>query len=300
MDIDFFSDLSGEIQTALLEFGLNVPSLEQLRQQDKRSEELKAKYEHYDLFNLLHHFFTVYTRRVPVRKWNVHISDKLLNSIEIIAIIDKLRHGYDVNLLLSNRIRKLNQSKFADLLLAEWGIHHFHFAETRSNELLFIFFSENDAYLIDILQHEKADGSIVTWTNTDLIQVMHDNWPNLLAPYISNINSQSPILTTEDRKTLRNKAVNTTIIVKDGTEYMPIGGGYSASQHPVRAIVQSEILFQKVKQLQAIVEENSLTIQHALSKLTSCPKLELKLTPNLEPIVIEVVHKVRLNFTYDA
>lgn len=295
MNIDFLSDLSGELQAVLEKSGLNVPSPEQLRQQDKRSEELKEKIENYDLKNLLHHFFTVYSRRVPVRKWNVHISDKLSDSNAINEIVNKLLHGDDVNALLSNRVRKLNQRKFADLLLAEWGIHHLHFEESRSNELLFIYFSESDAYLIDILQHEKADGSVVTWTNTDLIQVMHDNWPAVLQPYVFKENSQSPVLTTEERRTLRNRAVTTTVIVSDGTEYMPMGGGYSASKHPTHAIVRSDILYRKVKQLQTIAEENFPAIQQTQSTYTTSPKLELKLGTNLEPIVIEVVHKAEIN-----
>ena len=237
MSLDFLSDLSDELQILLKGYGLNVPSFEQLRQQDKRSEELKNKIGNNDLHNLLLHFFTVYSRRLPVRKWNVHISDKLSDAAEIIDIADKLSHGEDVNSLLSNRVRKLNQSKFADLLLAEWGIHHLHFEENRSDELLFIYFNGNDSYLIDILKHEKADGAVVTWTNTDLIQVMHDNWPNVLRPYIFKTNSQSPVLTTEQRRTLRNKAATTTVIVNDGTEYMPMGGGYSASKHPIHAVV---------------------------------------------------------------
>lgn len=295
MNIDFLSDLSGELQAVLEKSGLNVPSPEQLRKQDKCSEELKEKIENYDLKNLLHHFFTVYSRRVPVRKWNVHISDKLSDSNAIIEIVNKLSHGDDVNALLSNRVRKLNQPKFADLLLAEWGIHHLHFEASRSNELLFIYFSESDAYLIDILQHEKADGSVVTWTNTDLIQIMHDNWPSVLQKYVFKENSQSPVLTTEERRTLRNRAATTTVIVSDGTEYMPMGGGYSVSKHPTHAILRSNILYLTVKQLQTTVEENFPAIQQALSTYTTSPKLELKLGTNLEPIVIEVIHNVKIN-----
>ncbi|MGD8116182.1 hypothetical protein [Vibrio sp. TRT 29B02] len=295
MNIDFLSDLSGELQVALRESGLIVPSPEQLRQQDRRSEELKEKIEHYDLHNLLNHFFTVYSRRVPVQKWNIHISDKLSNSNKIVELASKLSRGDDVNALLSNRVLKLNQSKFADLLLAEWGIHHLHFEENRSDELLFIYFSGSDAYLIDILQHEKADGSVVTWTNTDLIQVMHDNWPNVLRPYILKTNSNSPILTTDERRTLRKKAATNTVIVNDGTEYLPMGGGYSSSKHPTHAIMQSDFLYLTVKQLQMVVEDNYPAIKQALSTYTSSPKLELKLGDNLEPMVVEVVHNVQLN-----
>ena len=295
MNIDFLSDLSGELRVVLKGYGLKVPSPEELRQQDKRSEELKKNIENYDLLNLLHHFFTVYHRRLAVRKWNVHISDKLADSSKVIEIANKLSKGDDVNALLSNGVKKQNQTKFADLLLAEWGIHHLHFTESRSDELLFIYFSESDAYLIDIFLHEKADGSVVTWTNTELIQGIHDNWPSVLQPYIFKTNSNSSVLTTEERRTLRKKSATTTVIVNDGTEYLPMGGGYSASKHPINAIMQSHSLSQTVKQLQKAVEENYPAIQQAFSTYTTDPKLELKLGANLEPMVVEVVHKVQLS-----
>ncbi|EJL6275400.1 hypothetical protein IS636_003579 [Vibrio cholerae] len=296
MEIDFLSDLSAELKIALKDSGFNVPTSEQLRKQDRRSDELKDKIKDYELHNLLNHFFTVYSRRVPVRKWNVHKSDKLQGSNKIIDIVNKLSSGDDVNTLLSHRVRKLNQSKFADLLLSEWGIHHLHFEESRSDELLFIYFSEGDAYLIDILQHEHIDGSVVTWTNTDLIQVMHDNWPHLLKPFIFKINSQSQELTIEERRTLRKRSVATTVIVNDGTEYMPMGGGYSSSKHPTKAIMQSDFLYLTVKLLQAAVEENYPEIQQTLSAYTTKPKLKLKLGKNLEPVIIEVTHNVQINF----
>jgi hypothetical protein len=295
MKMDFFSDLSKELQRILKEFGLTAPTFEQLRLQDKRSDELKNKIENYDLRNLLLHFFTVYSRRVPVLKWKVHISDRLVDSKEISGIITKLSNGEDLNSLLSNRVSKLNQKKFADLLLSEWGIFHLHFDEKRSENLLFIYFSDANAYLIDILPHEKADGSVVTWTNTDLIQVMHDNWPSVLRPYIFKTKSESPVLTTEQRRTLRNKAANSTVIVNDGTEYMPMGGGYSASKHPANAVIKSDFLYQTVERLQFIVEKNHSAIQQALSSYTASPQLELKLGDNLEPVVIEVVHKIHVN-----
>ncbi len=129
MKVDFLLDLSAELKNILKDSGWNVPTSEQLRKQDRRSDELKDKIEDYDLHNLLNYFFSVYSRSVPVHKWNVHISDKLLNSSKITNIVNKLSDGDDVNGLLSYRVRKQNQSKFADLLLSEWGIHHLHISK---------------------------------------------------------------------------------------------------------------------------------------------------------------------------
>lgn len=295
MNFDFLSDLADELQRLLKEAGLIVPTYEQLRLQDKRSEELKSKIQHYDLSNLLIHFFTVYSRRIPITQWNVHTSSKLDGRNEISDIVRKLESGEDVNGLLSNKVKKINQVKHADLLRSEWGIYHLHFKESRSEELLFVYFNESNAYLIDILKHEKRDGSVVTWTNTDLVQIMHDNWPHLIKPYIFKTNSNAPVLTTEQRRTLRKKAGNTNIVVSDGTEYMPLGGGFSSSKHPIHAVMQSDFLFLAVKKLQTDVRNNCPAIKKALGEYTPEPHLKLKLDDSFQPLVVESEKGILLN-----
>ncbi|WP_332402927.1 hypothetical protein [Vibrio metschnikovii] len=287
MNFDFLSDLADELQRLLQEAGLTVPTYEQLRLQDKRSEELKMKIQHYDISNLLLHFFTVYSRRVPVIRWNVHISSKLEGRNEISEIAQKLENGQDINGLLSNKVKKLNQVKHADLLRSEWGIYHLHFKESRSEELLFVYLNENNAYLIDILKHEKADGSVVTWTNTDLIQIMHDNWPHVIESYIYKTDCSTPVLTTEQRRTLRKNAANTNVVVSDGTEYMPLGGGFSSSKHPAHAVFQSVSMLRIVKQLQVLVKDNYPDIKQALVEYTSTPHLKLKLDDDFQLLVVE-------------
>ena len=58
---------------------------------------------------------------------------------------------------------------------------------------------------------------------------------------------------------------------------------------------QSDFLYLTVKQLQATVEDNYFAIQQALLEYTTNPKLELKLGTNLEPMIVEVNHKVQVN-----
>lgn len=256
MKIDFFSDLEGELRRLLKEAGLPVPMREPLRNQYKKPDKQKNKIPHYDLENLLFYFFTILHRRLPVIRWDVHISDRLSERKDIMGIAKKLSKGENINNLLSNRAKKLNQEKFPDLLKYEWGIDHLHLNENRTNELLFIYFEKDSAYLIDVLTHEKPDGSVVTWTNTDLIQVMHDNWPHVMKPFILNKKSNSSILTTEQRRTLRKKGANTTVIVNDGTEYLPMGSCFSGSKQPLKAVRQSDYLYLKTEQLQFHVESN--------------------------------------------
>ena len=295
MNFDFLADLAEEIQRLLQEAGLTVPTYEQLRLQDKRSDELKSKIQHYDLSNLLIHFFTVYSRRIPVTNWNVHTSSKLKGRNEILDIVHKLEGGEDVNGFLSNKVTELNQAKHADLLRSEWDIYHLHFKKSRSEDLLFVYFNKNNAYLIDILKHEKPDGSVVTWTNTDLIQIMHDNWSNVIEPYIFKTDSNTPVLTTEQRRILRKKAAITTVVVSDGTEYLPLGGGFSSSKHPIGAVIQSDFLLHTVKKLQAFVEDNHLCIKQALADHISKPTLKLRLDDNFQPLIVEAENNILIN-----
>jgi len=295
MNFDFLADLAEEITRLLQEGDLVVPEYEQLRSQDKRSEELKNKIQHYDLENLLVHFFTVNFRRVPTANWNTHISNKLQGRNEILDIVEKLESGEDVNNFLSSKVKKLNQAKNSDLLRSEWGIHHLHFKESRSKDLLFVYFNESDAYLIDILPHEKSDGSVVTWTNTNLIQIIHDNWPHLIEPYIYKTNSDAPVLMTEQRRALRKRAANTNIVVSDGTEYVPLGGGFSPSKHPVLAVTQSNFLLLTVKNIQADIEENHIAVKQALADHTSEPTLKLKLDGDFQPLIVEAGNNILIN-----
>lgn len=295
MTLNFFSDLADELQRLLKEADLPVPTFDQLRTQDKRSEEIKNEEEDYDLRNLLLHFFTVCSRRVPVIKWNVHTASKLEGRYEINEIIKKLESGEDVNGLLSKRVNKLNQAKNPDLLRSEWGIYHLHFHEGRSGELLFVYLNEGNAYLLDILKHEKADGSVVTWTDTGLIQTIHNNWPQVIKPFIFKTNSTESILTTEERKTLRKKGANTNVVVNDGTEYIPPGLGFSSSKHPDSAVIQSEHLLFKVRDLQTIVKENYQNIKQALVEHTIEPAIKLKIDDNFKPFVVESQKRILLS-----
>jgi len=296
VNIDFLADLEEEIKKSLRENNLSVPTSEQLRVQDKRTEELKHNIVHYNLQNILFHFFTVQSRLIPLVHWNVHTSDKLCGRKEIQDIVYKLENGQDVNNLLSNKVRNLNQVKNPDQLRSEWGIYHLHFVESRSQDLLFIYFSGNNAYLIDILGHENSGGTVVTWTNTDLIQILHDNWPQVIEAKIYKSNSEAPILTTEQRKNLRKISRNTNVVVSDGTEYFPLGGGFSLNKQPTSAVDQATKLLIEVLRLEEIVQNNTDVIKQALITNTPEPILKLRLGDDFQPMIIEAIHNTEVNF----
>lgn len=292
MEVNFFKDLETEIKEKLKDFGYPIPSFAELRKQHISATEA---YKHYDIQNLVLHFLTVTERRIPIKKWNIHISPQLQNRTEIVDIVSMLSKGEDANSLLSHRIRSRHQNDehSHDLLRYEWGIYHLHFTKKRSKNLLFVFIHHDDIYLIDILAHESKKLGNVTWTNTDLIQTLHDNWPHVIARAIFKTDSKET-LTTEQRRNLRENGGNTNVTVRDGTEYMPIGGGFSCSKHPVRAVIGADVLVDKVRVLEQWTINSEQQIKATLKQNDNI-EVRLVLDNDYNPRVYEVTQNVVLN-----
>ena len=143
----------------------------------------------------------------------------------------KIAIGESINHYLS---RKLARSGFNDLLLNDWGIHHLHLGTKiipagEKNEgfiegtkaLLYVYFDANCAYFVKILETHDFAAQI-------LLQTMHDNWPHVLAAY-HNSHITGDRITDKEIKELRRKQINFCIALDDGTAYISIGGGITAS-----------------------------------------------------------------------
>ena len=214
-------------------------------------------------------------------------------SSERLKYIHDLALGKDVNPFLSKQVKGQHQNKKTDLLRFEWGIYHIHFEEGgKGDEMLFVYFDGNEAYLLDILLHEKNGANHITWTNTDLIQILHDNWPHVIARAIFKTDSKET-LTTEQRQILRNKAANTNVTVRDGTEYMPIGGGFSCSKHPQKAAENTLRMLKRTEELESMVLNNNNNIKNLLliDKSSKNIKIKLELTDGLNLKVINTANK---------
>ncbi|MCS6192603.1 hypothetical protein [Shewanella baltica] len=297
MEVDFFKDLETEIKEKLKGFGYQIPSFEELSKQHISATEAHLSYKHYDIKNLILHFLTVTERRIPIKKWNIHISPRLQNRPETANMVSMLSHGVDVNPFLSKQVKARHQNKDnkTDLLRFEWGIHHIHFEEGgKGDDMLFVYFDGDDAYLLDILLHEKKEVGNVTWTNTSLIQILHDYWPQAISRAILQTGSKE-ILTQEERRILRKKAGNTTVTVEDGTEYLPLGGSFTSSKHPARAIIGTDRLVDRVRVLEHWVLHNEQVIRQALDLHNRDIDIKLVLDENYMPRVFEVTKRALLN-----
>lgn len=149
-----------------------------------------------------------------------------------IKIVSDIKAGNSLNKYQSRNLKRLD---YDDDMLSHWRIQHFHLGETiesdgyvsRTSDLLFILFSNTEAHIIGFFSHGD-------WCEIDIIETIHNNWPNLLISFKSE--STSEPLTEEQYKILRKKNANTTVKVQDGTEYHAPGFGVVANGSPIEAI----------------------------------------------------------------
>ena len=168
--MDLCEDYSQMVRLCLLERGIKS---------DKTGTDLW-----YDFFNLQKKTINATPRSTLVSE-EFSCPDELLPGLNL--LIDKLKPGQDVSLHLSKDA--LSPTEF-DGLLYDWGIYHLHLGEIidpatgrieRTGPVLFLKIDENSAYLINVYNHGR--GIKQPWSMQELIQIIHNNWPSIIAKY---------------------------------------------------------------------------------------------------------------------
>ena len=78
--------------------------------------------------------------------------------------------------------------------------------------------TDTDIYLIQVLPHVEEE-----WVNTQLIQILHDNWPETIA-HANHRLMKPETFSTLKRQSLRSYNANFVVTVPDGTVYLPLSG----------------------------------------------------------------------------
>jgi hypothetical protein len=149
-----------------------------------------------------------------------------------LAIVEgKILRGDSLRAHLS---RSLLNSSYQDSMLNDWDVHHLHLGTaleadgfvSRTAPLLFARFDDENAYLIDIRPH----GS---WTDFDLLQAVHANWPQTLERFrIRGVHELASVplngvAANDQARHLRKGGLNAIMELGPGAFYAAIGGGYA-------------------------------------------------------------------------
>ena len=260
IDIDLKQDFANLCRDLLVELGY-------------KSEEI-AEIAHDE--NAIRALLGVRRRFVPPQRRSIAKSKGFFCPPEFVQglaeIEEKIESGDDLAPHLS---RRLVNPHYKDDLLNHWGLHHLHLGTSiesdgfvqRTKHLLFCRFEDENAYFIDVLPHEGA------WTLQRLVEEIHDNWPDTIRRHRFQ-NGTADFLSDTHVKVLRSKNTNHCVSVRDGTVYLPLGGGVTSSGDNVIDIAQADYWLECVgKQQEEIIKDFPNIKERARSRGIMFPEI---------------------------
>lgn len=182
------------------------------------------------LHELLGQFCNRLAKNVPHRPRKVHLSRQLkLHSLylnekkrSIDGIIQDIEGGRNLSRYLSDTADQLDK---IDYCLANFGVHHMHLGEIQqggkrkdrvkcTRSLLFVKVEDDDAYLLDILDHDLR----ASFLSIRLMRTMLENWPELLNSYRFPVHSLEKLSDHEIAELLEG---NVNCAIDLGTDVNP-------------------------------------------------------------------------------
>lgn len=194
------------------------------------------------LQNTLQRYLNVSRRLPPNIKWSVHrsaeLNTKVLNVRIQKGLADLQRNAQRGESLLPRLHDKIVDPDYRDLLLNDWGIHHFHLGTelrsdgfvNRTDEVAFAILEpgEQNLYLLDVETHE------VGFAKQELLHIVESNWPHLLDPVTIQALGVSQAFSNEDISRLRRAGVTVLIETPEGRVLAPLGGGLTMAKTSLR------------------------------------------------------------------
>lgn len=200
-------------------------------------------------------YFNAVNKRPQAKARNVIVSDIFSCPTRLEKGWELLRGRVEIGEDLTPNLSKLvNKIRYKDLMLSDWGIHHFHLGDkmegsfvNRDNSLLFALLKGDYFYVIGIYDHSS-------WLDRDIIEVIHRNWPKAIEDKIIQGVQESKDLSEEQQYKFRKCSINLPITVNDGTTYYFMGGGLTGGLSTF--VVKKEVDIQKtiLKQLEVGLE----------------------------------------------
>ncbi len=220
-------------------------------------------------------FLNAHNRRIPSTKpRTIHESRELVIPPKFQAdyetLVALIKEGGDLKPYLSRHIVKRKHPDWNDGLLNSWGIQHLHFRSEGTDHLLFCVITESEVFLIQVLPHVDEQ-----WVNIQLIQILHDNWPAMIAR-AKHSGLKPETFPVSKRQSLRNYNANFAVTVADGTVYLPLAGGTTAAGDSVEDRDNCRKIFHELKFWQDTVVLNVLAIRSAL-KMPNSKKLVVRM-----------------------
>ena len=188
-----------------------------------------------EFFNLI--------ERIPVpRPRKIHKSKtffcpkELQNNLEVLE--NKILKGEAITNYLS---KKIIDSHFSDSMLYDFGITHLHLGKEgnskdepfveRTGKILYCVLKDDDAYFLTIDDHKK-------WSDIRFIEIMKDNFPELLEKHKIEGLELGREITNEERENLHKHNIISVLQI-DKEMFTPIGGGVTMNGLSLRGMLNA-------------------------------------------------------------
>jgi hypothetical protein len=203
--------------------------------------------------------FIVKKKRTVREAKELNIPHEHLN--DYIRLKKLLERGKNVNAYLSRDITKGKKDNNAmyksDSALNRWGTTHFHFNKKGTEYILLATVTENEVYFIKVSKHSENP-----FTDEALLQILNNNWPELLDKYILN-GVGGETLNPEQENNLAKKNINVIRNV-NGKTICPPGGGVVGSGHNVFDVMELNKCIKEIRYIEEQVKFNEIAIFESL------------------------------------
>ena len=183
---------------------------------------------------------------------------------ELAHLESVLSTGQDYRPYMTKSIFDLSRD---DKLLSDWGIIHFHVSDSfsdggffadRSNYLLLVMLTQNEALFLQCIPHPKK-GNQIQWALRDYLEIVLANWPSVLHPFCVTKNGQRMELTfnpsDSDIAAFRKANITTMFELSDGNIYFGPGQGYASDGTPIIAVSESNRFKRELHYLELLLKE---------------------------------------------
>lgn len=198
-----------------------------------------------------------------------------------------------------------------DYLFNDWRILHLHLGGRRFNSagfvertqfVLFAFPTHDALYLIDVMDHNPTTAK-TAFAKKQLVQILHNNWPFLLEPYllhgVSELHpngDEARWALSRRRKGDDGKLAGHAMIgveLKNGHVYDGMGGGYTMTGLSAEALDRSNHLLNAAHRLQKHWVSKGDEIREKIMKGTGLALAELHLRLDVQHMASGVQVEVR-------
>lgn len=203
----------------------------------------------------IYEYFNLQRKRISLQKRKIEKSREFCCPHEyepaLKEIENKIMLGKNLIPFLS---KKILYADYNDKLLNDWNIQHLHLSRRygndgfvrRSNYELFIYFTNDTAYFLQIYPHREDN----LYCKEELVKLIYANWPNLIEAYkLNEITSLERKISDKERNSLRSKNALNLIEVDKNVFYAP-GGGYASNGYSLIALNSADAMVDKIRYIE--------------------------------------------------